>query len=69
MTQLIKNGTVIDAANFQSLYPDTAFAKPINYAEMGWSVVFETPCPGENYTVSNPVLTHKGHYEQGWKLK
>jgi hypothetical protein len=72
MTQLIKDGTIIDANQFPALYPDLVLPYPIQYSDFGWSVVFPTPQPTLSNSVTKrvqpdaPILTDKGHWEQTW---
>lgn len=72
MTQLIKDGRIINANDFSAEYPDLYIPAPIPYTDYGWSVIFPAPQSTLSNAVTKrwqegaPVLTAKGTWEQTW---
>lgn len=75
MTQLINLETqqVITESEFRAQFPNTSFGPVIDFAEYGYSVVFDAPPPQcselQVAVPVAPVLTEKGHYEQAWEVR
>lgn len=76
MVNLIKLDTKeypISIGEFKRRFPNTSFTPQIPFEDLGYAVVFSAPQPtydSATQTVQeiSPILTHKGHWEQQWKI-
>ena len=77
MANLIKIDTQeypVTVEEFKLRFPDTSFPVQIPFADFGYAVVFPTPQPAHDATTQTvreiaPALTHKGTWEQRWKVE
>lgn len=69
----LETNQVCTESEFRAAFPNTSFPQVINYEDFGYAVVFPAPQPAHDPITQSvreiaPVLTAKGHYEQGWEV-
>lgn len=77
MANLIKLDTQeypVTVEEFKRRFPNTSFPAQVPFKDFGYAVVFLTPKPAydeKTQTIQEiaPALTHKGTWEQRWKVE